>query len=111
MRPEPTDLRFADALLELLRDSDEYTTAIGTPNLAAFARDLNEVSYETLRRILARERDVTPAILEDVARALRIDPSYFAEYRLWVVQREFDVREVGFERALENLRSWAERGD
>ena len=33
--------------------------------------------------------------------------SYFVEYRVYLAQRDFDPREVGFEQAVRNLRAWA----
>jgi transcriptional regulator with XRE-family HTH domain len=41
--------------------------------------------------------------MELIAAACRIDPNYFAEYRLALAMRELDPTEVGLERALENL--------
>jgi len=104
---EPTRKPFGQALAELLRESD-YTTNTGNVNWRAFARELDGIHYETLRKAVAGERTATPHIIEEVARALRIRPDYFVEYRLWQVQRLFDVREVGFERALENFERWAQ---
>lgn len=50
------------------------------------------------------ERGVTqapkPGTLEALAKALDVDPSYFPEYRL----AQFNLREVGRDQALENLR-------
>ena len=41
--------------------------------------------------------------MELIAAACRIDPDYFAEYRLAAAMRELDPAEVGLEQALENL--------
>jgi len=41
--------------------------------------------------------------MELVARALGVEPGYFAEYRLAAAMRELDPAEVGLEQALENL--------
>jgi plasmid maintenance system antidote protein VapI len=98
---------FGQALAELLRESD-YTTQTGNVNWRAFARTLEGIHYETLRKAVAGERTATPHIIEEVARALGLRPDYFVEYRLWQAQREFDIREVGFERALENFERWAQ---
>lgn len=104
--PSGSSEKFGDALAELLRESDEFTTSGGSPNLSAFARALNGIPYESLRRVALGEREPTPDLIEAVARVLRVPPTHFAEYRLWLAQREFDVHEVGYERALENLRAW-----
>lgn len=105
---EPANEPFGKALAALLRESD-WVTSTGNPNWHAFARELDGVHYETLRKAVAGERQVTPAIMEEVARALRIKPDYFVEYRLVEIQAEFDVRRVGFEKALENLADFARR--
>lgn len=104
--PEQARKPFGAALAELLRESD-YTTRTGNVNWRAFSRELHGVHYETLRKAVSGERPVTPHIIEEVARALRVKPDYFVEYRLWQAQRAFDPREVGFERALENFEAWA----
>lgn len=36
-----------------------------------------------------------------------LPPEYFAEYRIAMAKRKYDVREVGFEAALHNLAEWA----
>jgi transcriptional regulator with XRE-family HTH domain len=41
--------------------------------------------------------------MELIAGACRVDPHYFAEYRLAMAMRELDPGEVGLEQALENL--------
>lgn len=41
--------------------------------------------------------------MELIAQACRVEPGYFAEYRLAQAMRELDPTEVGLERALENL--------
>lgn len=98
---------FRDALRDLLLES-EYVTQAGNPNLYAFAGALPELHYETLRKVLSGDRRVTPRIMEEVARALRVKPSHFAEYRLHEAQQRFDPSRVGFETALENFQAWAE---
>lgn len=50
---------------------------------------------------------MTPRLMEDCARVLRRPPSYFAEWRLWDAQRQYDPREVGWEAALANLAAHA----
>jgi hypothetical protein len=41
--------------------------------------------------------------MELIARACKVPPGYFAEYRLAVAMRELDPGLVGLEQALENL--------
>lgn len=41
--------------------------------------------------------------MELIARACKVRPDYFAEYRLTVAMRELDPDEVGLEQALANL--------
>lgn len=102
----PTTKPFREALAELLRDND-YTTQTGNVNWHAFAAELDDIGYEALRKSLAGTRTVTPHIMEACARALRIKPEHFAEYRIWQAGRDFDVREVGYEQALANLERWS----
>jgi hypothetical protein len=47
----------------------------------------------------------TAGAMEIVARALDLDPCYFAEYRLSVARRLFDEGQHGLDGALENLRA------
>lgn len=49
--------------------------------------------------------DLQPAMdrMERIARTLRIDPEYFAEYRLAKVRRQLTPEEVGLAKALKNL--------
>jgi hypothetical protein len=101
-----TNKPFAQALRELLVEND-YVKGTGDPNWHAFHGELDGFVYETLRKVIAGERSVTPAIMEECARVLRVKPEYFAEYRIWQARRQFDVNEVGFDAALENLDRWA----
>jgi hypothetical protein len=97
---------FAIALRELVLEHD-YTTGTGNPNWSAFSAELDEVHYETLRRAVAGERPPSPLLMEECARVLRVRPEYFIEYRVHLAKRDFDPREVGIDRALQNLRTWA----
>lgn len=56
--------------------------------------------------MLANGRD-KPSLraMELIAQACEVDPEYFAEYRLAAAMRELDPEVVGFEQALENLKS------
>lgn len=102
---DTTDMPFTDALDDLLRERG-YTTKLGHVNYAEFARHMEGFHYETLRKVLVGERGLYPPLIEAVAKALKIEPSYFSEYRLWQARRAFDANEVGHEQALVNLREW-----
>jgi hypothetical protein len=97
---------FPIALRELVLEHD-YTTGTGNPNWSAFSAELDEVHYETLRRAVAGERPPSPLLMEECARVLRVRPEYFLEYRVYLAKRDFDPREVGVDRALQNLQTWA----
>lgn len=103
---EKTNDPFPVALRELLIEHD-YSTASGNPNWTAFSEELRGVHYETLRRAAAGERSPSARLIEECARALRLTPDYFLEYRLHLAQRDFDPKAVGLERAVENLQRWS----
>lgn len=96
---------FPAALRELVIEND-YVTRTGKPNWAAFASELNGFHYETLRRAATGRRHPLPGLIEECARALKLRPEYFVEYRIYLTQREFDPEAVGLERALKNLLLW-----
>ncbi len=98
---------FALALRELVIEND-YVTQSGEPNWAAFAIELEGFHYETIRRAATGRRSPSPRLIEECARALRLRPEYFLEYRVHLAQRDFDPAAVGRERALENLTLWHE---
>lgn len=101
-----TTIPFPLALRELVIEND-FVTQSGKPNWAALAADVHGVHYETLRQAATGRRRPTPLLMEECARALRVRPEYFLEYRIYDAQRAFDPRVVGKERALENLALWA----
>lgn len=105
---DTTDKPFPAALDDLLRERG-YTTKLGHVNYSDFARHMEGFHYETLRKVLVGERGLYPPLIEAVAKALEVDPSYFAEYRLWQARRMFDVNEVGRDEAMRNLRDWLKR--
>lgn len=102
-----TTKAFPIALRELVIDND-YVTRSGQPNWAAFAAQLEGFHYETLRRVATGRRQPSPKLIEECARALRVRPEYFFEYRVYLAQRDFDPAAVGPERALANLALWQE---
>ena len=102
----PSDRRpFGAAVRDLLIES-ERITAMGNPNWAGFAQELDGVQYESLRKAITGERRPSPRIMEAVAEALGVEPTIFYEYQLWLVQRSFDPAEVGEDAAYANLLSW-----
>jgi hypothetical protein len=103
---EQPDYRPFGVVLRDLLIEEEITTRLGNPDWAGFARTLPGIHYETLRKAVAAERPVAPKIVEVVARKLGVDPTTFADYRLWQVRTTFDPGSVGIETALENLARW-----
>lgn len=99
---------FRLALRKLLADRDEYLTLSGTTNLAEFARELeDEYTYETLRKVMAGARRPTARFMERVALALRIEPTYFAEYRRLSVQKTLsELSNDQVEQLFSMLREW-----
>jgi hypothetical protein len=97
---------FPLALRELVIEND-YVTRSGNPNWAALAAELEGFHYETLRQAATGRRRATPRLIEECARALRVRPEHFLEYRVYLAQRDFDPAAVGHERVLENLERWA----
>jgi hypothetical protein len=100
-----TSERFAAALAELLVERD-YGTNSGRPNWSAFASELHDVHYETLRRVVTGQRQPSPHLIEESARVLGVRPDYFLEYRLYLARQQLDPAVVGLERAARNLQSW-----
>lgn len=95
---------FMKALATRLREQgDAAVTVDGNINWSVFARRLPTIHYETLRKIRAGERQLDRRAIEEVASAIGVEPSYFAEYRLMEAQAMFDPREVGFDEAIRNL--------
>lgn len=111
MNPKrPAEEPFRDALRELLCKHEEFTTAFGGPNYAAYARVLPSTSYKRLRDVLAGERRLTWQVIEECADVLRVEPEHFVEYGPLKAQHQFTPDEIGWEQALENLRCWVNRG-
>lgn len=99
--------RFGAAVRELVDTDGDLLTSTGNVNWTAVADKIG-IGYDTLRKAISGERDPSPDVMEQVAAGLGVAPTYFPEYRLWLTQREFDVREVGWDKAIGNLRTWAE---
>jgi hypothetical protein len=75
-------------------------------NWHAFALQLEGVHYETLRKAITGQRHPSPAVIEQVATALALQPSYFLEYRLHEARRELDPAVVSLEQAANALSTW-----
>ena len=99
---------FGRALHDLLADREEFLTATGNINWRSVAGQLEGVHYESLRKCVAGERIPTLRLIEQVAQLAGVSPRHFVEYEMAMTLRDFDVREVGFESAAENVRAWAE---
>jgi hypothetical protein len=104
---QQTTKSFPLALRELVVEHD-YVTRSGAPNWAAFAAQVDGFHYETVRRVATGRRVPVPRLIEECARALRVRPEYFLEYRVFQAQRDFDPSVVGLEKALQNLEAWAQ---
>lgn len=107
MAVQQSDKPFGRALRDILTERDECTTPAGNVNFVEFSKRLPTVHYETIRKAIGRERKVSPHVMEEVAAVLQLDPTHFAEYRFHLAQEEFDVKKVGWEKALANLREFA----
>ena len=97
--------------LILALDDEAFFTPNRNINWMTFVRETTArrgVKYETLRKAVAGERPAGISLIETVAKTLGIGPDFFVEYRLAQAQRAFDPGEVGFERAVKNLRAWTE---
>ncbi len=100
---------FPLALRELAIEND-YVTQSGKPKWSALASELDGFHYETLRRAATGRTPPAPRLIEECARALRVRPDYFLEYRVHLAQLDFDPAVVGRDRALENLGRWRQMG-
>ena len=100
--------RFGVALRDLVLDRNDpaWLTRSGNVNWAEFAKSLDGIHYETLRKALSREREVSALVMEGVAKALGVEPSYFVEYELLRAQNDFDPAKVGYDEAVANLERW-----
>jgi transcriptional regulator with XRE-family HTH domain len=60
-------------------------------------------SSRTIAQLAKGELQPSFGAMENIARALRISPATFAEYRLMAARNKLDPREVGLKRALKTL--------
>jgi hypothetical protein len=74
---------FVKALVELMVERGYETNAFGFPYLTHLAERVKENwGYEHIRKMVSGERSLQPAFIEDVARVLLVEPTYFREYRI-----------------------------
>src|SRR5262245_42259393 len=98
----PQNQPFGAALRDLLI-AKQLTVPNGNADWATFAKQLEDVSYETLRKAIAGEREPSRKVIEAASDALSVEPRYFVEYRLLDAQDMFDWSAVGYEKAVANL--------
>jgi transcriptional regulator with XRE-family HTH domain len=92
--------RFGEALRQLMNER-----GLSYRGLAAATRELDGkgVTHAHIN-MLANGHDKPPMrAIELIAKTCRVEPTFFAEYRLAVAMRQLDPSEVGLEQALENL--------
>lgn len=100
--------RFRDKARELFVGREEFLTHTGNINWMLVSEALPDVYYETLRKAVAGDRNPTLSLMEKVAELAGVSPEVFAEYQLAKAQRAFDVKEVGYEAAMDNLGKWVQ---
>lgn len=105
---DPSEQHFGQRLHRLLLEREEFRTRTGNINWRTVAQALDGVHYETLRKAVSGERLPSVALVEQCAELAGVSPDEFAEYRLAQAQLAFDVREVGWDQAMENLRAFAQ---
>jgi transcriptional regulator with XRE-family HTH domain len=99
MNSESTE-PFGDALRELMEARGLSYRALAEATRQLDGKGMTHAHINMLAR--GHDRPSMRA-MELLARALGVEPEYFAEYRLARAMRELDPAEVGLEQALENL--------
>lgn len=97
-----SDESFEKALRGLLRERGLSFRQLAARTREAQGDDAG-LSYGYLAA-LGRQENATVSAMEVVAAALEVEPTVFAEYRLALARRLFDERDIGLDRALDNLR-------
>lgn len=108
-----TEAHFGDALRDLVQqmNDERFFSPNRNINWMEFVKvelEPRGIKYETLRKAIAGERSPGASLIESVAEVVGVRPEYFIEYRLAQALQQFDPNEVGFEKARDNLRKWAE---
>lgn len=95
------EVRPFHVVLEELRDE----AGLSQENLAFEARAYVEdgLTTSTVNKLELGHRHPTIRTMEALAKALGVEPDLFAEYRLALVRRLFDEREIGLDAALAHL--------
>lgn len=105
---EPKIGRFRDVARELFVGREEFLTHTGNVNWMLVSEALPDVYYETLRKAVAGDRNPTLSLMEKVAELAGVSPEVFGEYQIAKAQAAFDVKEVGYEAAMENVRRFVD---
>jgi transcriptional regulator with XRE-family HTH domain len=101
-----TDQPFADAIRALLVERGLTFRALAT-RTAQVDPHSDGLTHSYLATLGKRDRP-SPRAMEIVARALDLEPTYFAEYRLALIRGLFDEDQQGLAGGLENLEALRE---
>lgn len=103
MSDQPRRRDFARVVRDEMLAQDEYVTALGAPNYAAFIADVDGLNYESARKALTGDRWPSNTIMEKIAAALKIEPRDFWEWRLNNLRDQLDPN-IDVEQAYTTLR-------
>jgi transcriptional regulator with XRE-family HTH domain len=97
---------FPEAMLALMQQR-----GVSTRKLSEKTRDMFNGwgAQVTIHRLSTGEVPATIEAIERIARALEVDPDYFAEYRLAMFRAQFDPEQVSLRVALANLDRYENR--
>jgi hypothetical protein len=104
-----TDQPFREAVRALLNERGLTFRALAA-RTSALDSERKGLSHSYLTTLGAHDRPTLRA-MEMVARALDLEPTYFAEYRLGMIRRLFDEDQQGLEVALQNVEALRELVD
>ena len=95
-----SDESFGDALRTLMNER-----GLSYRGLAEATRQLDGrgMTHAHINMLANGHDKPSMRAMELIARACKVQPTYFADYRLAAAMRALDPAEVGLERALENL--------
>jgi len=95
-----SDESFGDALRTLMNER-----GLSYRSLAEATRQLDGrgMTHAHINMLANGHDKPSMRAMELIARACKVQPTYFADYRLAAAMRALDPAEVGLERALENL--------
>jgi transcriptional regulator with XRE-family HTH domain len=95
-----SDKQFGDALRDLMDERGLTFRGLGRATQDIDGKGMTHAHINMLAN--GHEKPSLRA-MELIAKALGVEPDYFAQYRLALAMRELDPAEVGLEQALENL--------